>query len=496
MSKKCCVIGGGLGGLAAAVEVARLGIDVDLYEQNWNTGGKANTLTFNNFRFDTGPSLLTMPFVLESIFTDAGKNLKNYLTIKPLEKHCIYFYPDGTIITAYNDIEKFADEIELKTKDSRKHFFAYLKYCKNIYDLTADFFLFNDFRDFQSIKRFLSIKTILNIHKLDSLRSMHRANRSFFRSEKTIQLFDRYATYNGSNPYKAPATLNIISHVENNIGSFIAEEGIYGITEALTKLAKESGVRIYYNHKVQRILRRNREISGVTVNGENITYDYIVSNADASSTYKELLNDQSTKAARKYKSLEPSSSALVFYWGMNNATNNVGIHNILFSKDYKKEFNEIFSEKICPGDPTVYIYISSKYKKNDAPSKKENWYVMINAPYEENQDWEYEIDKSRSAIIQKISKTLKISVQSKIICEKTLTPRDIRRMTSGIKGSLYGISSNTRKAAFLRQGNKSEYYKGLFFCGGSVHPGGGIPLVLLSGKLAARAIEKEVNKNK
>jgi phytoene desaturase len=493
MNKKCCVIGAGLGGLSAAIEIALQGIDVDLFEQNESAGGKAGSISLNGFRFDTGPSLLTMPFVLESIFNDARKDIKKYLTIRPLEKHCIYFFPDGISVTAYSDIDKFSDEISKSTKDGKGRLVSYLNYCRTIYNLTADIFLFNDFHDFNTFKKYASLKTLVNIRKIDSLRSMHKANASFFQDVKTIQLFDRYATYNGSNPYKAPATLNIIPHVEYNMGSFIAMQGIYSVTEALCKLAMEVGVKIHTKQHVESILHKDGKIKGISLSAEKLSYDLVVSNVDASVTYNKLLNDTTSKNAKRYNRLEPSSSALVFYWGMNYKSN-LGVHNIIFSSDYKKEFNEIFSGNICPEDPTIYIYISSKFRNDDAPSGMENWFVMINAPYDKNQDWSVETDKSMERIIKKIGKTLGSDIKSKIRCESILTPPEIERRTSSSRGSLYGISSNSRSAAFLRQSNRSKQHRGLYFCGGSVHPGGGIPLVLLSGKLTAAAIAKDLTK--
>jgi phytoene desaturase len=324
---------------------------------------------------------------------------------------------------------------------------------------------------------------------------MHKANCSFFKDAKTIQLFDRYATYNGSNPFMAPATLNIIPHVEYNMGSFIVEQGIFSISESLCRLASALGINIYTKKRVDSILHDGKAVSGIITDNEKISYDFVISNADASVTYDKLLNDRVSKYARRYAKLEPSSSALVFYWGI-DLKSSLGIHNIIFSEDYKNEFKQIFSDNICPEDPTVYIYISSKFYSGDAPCGMENWFIMINAPYNKQQNWQTETAVSRERIIKKINKTLNISIESKIKCEKILTPPDIERKTSSHRGSLYGISSNSRTAAFLRQSNRSRQYKGLYFCGGSVHPGGGIPLVLLSGKLAARAVAKDFRRKR
>ena len=314
--KRCAIIGAGLGGLTAAIRIAGLGMEVDLYEQHGHVGGKANELHMDGFRFDTGPSLLTMPFVLESVFAGAGETVRNYLTIKPLAQHCKYFYPDGTEITAFANSEDFAREIASKTTDSAARVKKYLNYSKTIYDLSADLFLFNDIHEPFTYREQGSPKTLLNLWKLDSLRTVHRANTAFFRDQRVIQLFDRYTTYNGSNPYKAPATLNIIPHVEYNMGSFIVGEGIYRIPQALRGLAEKQGVTVHTNSRVEQIVHANKRVEGIIVDGERIPYHVVVSNADVFTTYRDLLRDETSRDAKRYKGLEPSSSALVFFWGV------------------------------------------------------------------------------------------------------------------------------------------------------------------------------------
>jgi phytoene desaturase len=490
--KRIAVIGSGLGGLSASIRLAIQGFTVDVYEQGKNSGGKANQINEKGFRFDTGPSLLTMPFVIKELFENAGEKIEDYLEIIPLKNLCKYFYPDGTIINAYSDTDKFAEEISVKTKDTAQSVKKYLKYSEKIYDLTADLFLFGDFSDSKNFLNSNALKTLLQINKIDPFRTMHSANKSFFKDKKTIQLFDRYATYNGSNPFKAPATLNIIQHVEYNIGGYIVRGGIYSIANELYRLARKKGVNFFFESKISKILHNDFSVNGITINRNSILekkdYDIVISNADVNYTYKYLLGDSSSNSAVRYDNLEPSSSALVFYWGVKGSIDNLEIHNILFSSDYKKEFEDLFTKKICPDDPTVYIYISSKYNSNDAPADHENWFVMINAPYVKNQDWKVEIEKSRKNIIHKINSALKIDIENKIVTEQVLTPEIIEESTSSFRGSLYGISSNGKRAAFVRQKNRSKEYSGLYFCGGSSHPGGGIPLVILSGKLAAEAI--------
>ncbi|KUO63733.1 hypothetical protein APF79_00565 [bacterium BRH_c32] len=490
MAKKGAIIGSGLGGLSAAIRLAHLGYQIDLFESNFDAGGKANQFIIDDFRFDLGPSLLTMPFVIKDLFADVDENLEEFLTLRKLDVICKYLYSDGTTINIYPDREKTANEIAKKTFDSKKSVIKYLKYCEKIYDLTAELFLFKDFSDPKTFLNLKALKTLMQVYKIDPFRTMHEANSNFFNDPKTVQLFDRYATYNGSNPYKAPATLNIIQHVEIGLGGYIPEGGIYSISKALYNLALKKGVNFHFDSKVEKILTDNNSVKGISVNGKDLKYDFVLSNADVNKTYKEQLKEKKLKSAEKYSKLNPSSSALVFYWGVKIEENDLEIHNILFSENYQKEFLQLFEEKICPDNPTIYIYISSKYNRSDAPTGYENWYVMINAPYIDGQNWDDEIKRAKENILNKIKSILGIDLNNKIVTEKILSPLEIESITGSEKGSLYGISSNSRNAAFSRQTNKSKELDHLYFCGGSAHPGGGIPLVILSGKIASESIIK------
>lgn len=491
--KKVAVIGAGLGGLSAAARLASSGYDVTVYEKNSTPGGKANQIENNGFRFDTGPSLVTMTFVVEQLFSELGENINEYLQLQKLETICKYFWEDGISITAYADKEKFAEEIEKKSIDDSSSILSYLDYTSTIYDLTAELFLFNDFSDWKSLFNKKGLKTLLQIWKIDPFRTMHRANSAFFKDKKIVQLFDRYATYNGSSPYKAPATLNIIPHVEYNLGGYVPAKGIYSLVETLFSLANKKGVKFAFNAEINKIIVENERASGVNYTNEGreseSKYDFIISNADVNYTVTNLLDNVNHN--HKTKQHEPSTSALVFYWGIKGIHPSLDIHNIIFSANYEKEFNELFDEKVCPSEPTIYIYISSKYNLNDAPEGCENWFVMVNAPANRNINWNEDVYKLRTMILVRIRNVLGIDLQEKIINESILTPVDIERKTSSYLGSLYGISSNNKSAAFLRPKNKSNHVSGLYYCGGSAHPGGGIPLVLLSGKITAERIIKD-----
>ena len=488
--KKVAVIGAGLGGLSAAIRLAHAGYAVDLYDQQSIVGGKAGTKHIGDFRFDTGPSLLTMPPVFEQLFQEVGQQLADYLQFIPLAPICHYFFPDGTRLFSYSEQERFAAEIEAKTLDSGHGLKRYLEYGRKIYENTAELFLWHSLHELSSYFKGFSLRSLLNLGKIDALRSMDAANRSFFKDPRMVQLFNRYATYNGSSPYKVPATLNIIPYVEYGLGGFAVAGGIYAIPSALGRLAQKLGVRLVLETRVEGILHRSGRIRGIRTGGENLDYDVVVSNADVLRTYEDLLEDPGARLALRYNRLEPSSSGLVFFWGMEQSNPELGVNNIFFSPDYPREFRDLFVERECPNDPTVYVNITSKVTPQDAPAKGENWFVLINAPYEAGQDWPQAVAASRQRILFRVEQALGRSVAGAIATEEVMSPRDIRINTGSRLGSLYGISSNTSMAAFLRHPNRSRKYRGLYFCGGSVHPGGGMPLAVLSGKIASDLIRR------
>ncbi|RYD69492.1 MAG: hypothetical protein EOP55_23880 [Sphingobacteriales bacterium] len=304
---------------------------------------------------------------------------------------------------------------------------------------------------------------------------------SFFKDSRISQLFDRYATYNGSNPFQAPATLNVIPHFEYHFGAFLPKRGMYGIVISLVKLATDLGVKFHYNKPVEAIVSEQKKITGVKVNGKLVEASVVISNLDVWFTYKNLLKN--FKAPKKLLNQERSSSALIFYWGMKNIYPELGLHNIFFAENYEAEFNAIWKEKSINDDPTIYINITSKHIANDAPGGNENWFVMINVPANNGQNWDELIDLARQNILKKLNRILKTDISANIACEQILDPRTIESRTGSYQGSLYGNSSNNQFAAFLRHSNFSPEIKNLYFCGGSVHPGGGIPLALLSAKI-------------
>lgn len=486
--KKAIVIGSGIAGLASSIRLANKGYRVDVFEKNNYPGGKLTSISIHDFRFDAGPSLFTLPELVDELFELSGKNPKEYFNYKKLNVLCNYFFEDGTFIKTSADVDEFAKEIENKTIDSATSIKKHLKKSAFIYQATSTLFLN---KSLHKLTSYFSINTFISILKLPFLNifsSMNRVNERVFKDEKNIQLFNRYATYNGSNPYQAPGILNIIPHLEYNMGAYFPEKGMHSITMALYHLAEDLGVNFHFNTSVEEITKNKHRVTGIIdQNGDHHKSEIIISNSDVHFVYSKLL--KSKKQLTKVDAQERSSSALIFYWGINKTFKELDLHNIFFSNDYKNEFENIFNEQLVYKDPTVYINITSKLNPKDAPANCENWFVMINTPSNYNQDWDEIIKKSRGNIINKLNRLLGVDLKKHIVCEEILDPLTIESKTRSYKGSLYGTASNKRNAAFFRHKNFSSEYSNLFFVGGSVHPGGGIPLALSSAKIVDKLIK-------
>ncbi|RNL54937.1 1-hydroxycarotenoid 3,4-desaturase CrtD [Pedobacter jejuensis] len=479
--RKAIVIGAGVAGIASAIRMAVKGYNVGVFESNSYAGGKLSEINLESFRFDAGPSLFTMPQYVDELFTLAGKNPKDYFEYEKLEEICRYFYEDGLKLTAFADATKFGEELAKNTNSNSAEIDNFLKKSKTIYDITHKVFLERTLHKVKSYLHWDTLKSVFRFGKIDAFRTQNKANESFFKDKRIVQLFNRYATYNGSNPYQAPATLNVIPHFEYHFGAFLPKKGMYSITLALVKLAEDLGVKFHFNQKVEAINYHNKKIKGILVGGEHIAADVVISNLDVWFTYKNLLKD--LPPPKKLLNQERSSSALIFYWGIKNIHPELNLHNILFAANYEAEFDTIWKEKSIPHDPTIYINITSKHIESDAPEGCENWFVMINVPADSGQNWDQLIKDARQHIIAKINRILEKAITEDIICEEILDPRSIEFKTGSYQGSLYGNSSNNQFAAFLRHPNFISKISGLYFCGGSVHPGGGIPLALLSAKI-------------
>jgi phytoene desaturase len=481
------VIGGGLSGLATALRRKRRGDRVLLLEKNEKLGGKLDQLSWNNYRWDKGPSLFTLPQLVDDLFELFEKNAKDYFDYVLHEENCRYFFNDGTKFTVYTDPEMRKQELRLVfNKQEVSEVEAYLKKSADTYAAIGDMFIGASKLSLKDAFRFDVIKQYPKLLSRQMLSTLDKYNQRKLSNEKLIQLFNRFGTYNGSNPYKMSGLYSMIPHLEMNTGTFFPKGGMRSIVESLEKLAREEGIEIRLG---QKNIRSDKSDKGFTVDTENSRYtcEQLVCSIDHVSFYKNVFSDE--KALKNALTEERSSSGLIFYWAISKKINEIGLHNILFSDDYKKEFETIFNRQDIPIQPTIYIHNSSAVQKDDAPQNGQNWFVMINTPagVEPTKD---QIDKLRSYIIKQVKKLISVDIQGLIEFEDRWTMKNIEGITGSYQGALYGGAFNSKLSSFKRHGNQSKVHKNLYFTGGSVHPGGGIPLVLKSAKIVDELMER------
>lgn len=481
------IIGAGIGGLSAAIRLAAVGQRVTIYEKNDQVGGKMGEVRLDGYRFDTGPSVITMRHVFEELFAAAGRRLDDYLTLLPVEPLTRYFYPDGTQLDASRDLARMAQQIASIDERDVEGYLAYLAHAARIHRITGPVFIYDQPPTWRSFLRV----PFREWFQIDGMRTMHRSIRSFVRSPQLQQLLGRFATYVGGNPYQAPATLNVIAHVELTGGVWYPQGGIYTIATALARLARELGVTIHTGCGVREIVVANGRSQGVILeNGDRVPAQAVISNVDVTTTYQHLLAN--TPLATRHTPSEPSGSGFIMLLGVAGQQPQLAHHNIFFSHDYRAEFDAIFKQGIAPPDPTIYVAITSKTDPDHAPPGHENWFVLVNAPpLGSGYDWEKEAAVYRDHVLQRLA-DFGIDVRDRICCERLLTPHDLAAGSGAWRGALYGASSNSPLAAFRRPHNRARDVRGLYFAGGAAHPGGGVPMVTLSGKVVAQLLLEDI----
>jgi phytoene desaturase len=427
-----------------------------------------------------------MPQFVDDLFALCGENPTDFFQYNRKEVACHYFWEDGKRLTAYGDTERFVKEVEAELAVPAATLKRYLTRAKKKFDRTRSLFLESSLHKWQTYLRKETLIGIANYFSFEIDTSLNDVNTRQLKEPHLVQFYNRFATYNGSNPYKTPGMMTLVQHLEQHYGTYIPKKGMGEITASLYALAKRMGVGFHLSSPVTEILVENKKAVGVCVKEAKHLADLVVSNMDVVPTYRKLLPNQTQP--EKVLSQERSSSAVIFYWGVGKSFSQLDLHNIFFSDDYAAEFAAIFNTKTLYHDPTIYVNITSKDVPADAPEGKENWFVMINAPHDTGQDWKAIAEQLREWVIAKLNRNLETDIAPLIEEEWVMTPDIIAQRTQSYLGALYGASSNDKMAAFLRHPNFSREISNMYFCGGSVHPGGGIPLCLLSAKIVSDLI--------
>lgn len=481
------IIGAGIGGLAAAIRLAAAGERVLVVEQNETVGGKMGEFRQAGFRWDTGPSVITMRPVFEELFQCAGRQLADYLTLQPLDPLTRYFWPDGTVLDATSDLTRMAAQLAHLHPQEMEGYLRFLAYAAQLYRLTSPVFIYDHPPTWRSLLR----AGPLDLLRIQPWLTMDQLIRRHVYSPHLRQLLGRFATYVGASPYLAPATLSVIAHVELTGGVWYPQGGVYAIAQAYARLAAELGVVIRTGCPVTQIRVQAGRAVGVTcATGEQLTGKAVIANVDVTTVYAQLLPATPAIARRRAALVrrEPSCSGYALLLGVAGEHPQLAHHNIFFAADYRREFTEIFQRGVPPTEPTIYVAISAKSDPTHAPAGCENWFVLVNAPALGGHfDWATQEANYRQIVFSTLAQ-LGFDLTGRIRTSQLVTPLDLARITGAWRGALYGLSSNQARNAFRRPHNRCREVAGLYFAGGTTHPGGGVPMVTLSGKVAAELV--------
>jgi phytoene desaturase len=473
--KRVAIIGGGLGGLAAGLRLRKRGFDVSIYEAGPTLGGKMNRWVSHGFTFDTGPSLITMPWVFADLFRAAGSSLEDHVTLTPLHPLSEYFFDDGTRFTYTSDLPEWLRTLKQLEPRDVDGFFRFQQLGARIWEVSKQTFLHRPPTDPPNLD---DLRVLRHFPIRHGWGNYHRAVAAHFRSPHLVQLFDRYPTYVGSSPYQSPATLALIPYIEFAFGGYAVRGGLYTIVEGLVSLARQSGIELCLNSRVSKIVNANGVASAIELaSGDRVPADIVIMNGD-SVTLEQLLGEPARPDDR-------SMSGFVTLLGIRRDLPELQQHSIFFSADYAREFSQIFQERRFPDDPTVYVNAPSREDRSLVPNGRgETLFIMANAPATGNP----EIPEFRRRVFERLRKGGFPNIESDIVVEDCWTPARIQDRYLMPGGAIYGSGSHGWKNAFLRPSNRHARIGNLYRVGGSTHPGGGTPTVLLSAEITCGLI--------
>jgi phytoene desaturase len=462
------VVGAGVGGLAAAIRLRVAGHHVTVIERSEHAGGKLNVHRRDGFSFDIGPSLVTLPHVFDELFRVAGSSLAEQVTMVRLDPQFVHHWLDGRSLTVGDD---GCDEPGYRD---------FVQHGERIWAVSERTFLAGPMSSPVALAR--RLRRVRDLTDIDALRTLDASARRCFDDPHMVQWAGRYATYSGSSPYLAPATLGCIAHVEHRYGCWYPVGGLSALRDALVRVAEQVGVVIRLATEVESISTGGVTggVTGVRLAGECVAADIVVANADAHHLYADLLPHR--RALRRVRRAHPSTSAFVVMAGVRGRTTGIGHHNVWFGADPHAEFRQLADDRLAE-DPTVYACVSAVTDPTQAPVGEENWVLLANVPAGAAVDR----DAYRDVLFDRLRRG-GIDLSDRVAFTQTLTPADFHQRYRSPGGAIYGTSSNGRRAAFVRPANRGAV-PGLYLVGGSSHPGGGLPLVAIGARIVADMIQ-------
>ncbi len=488
-SKSVIIIGAGIGGLCTAARLLKDGYKVTMYEKEAIVGGRAHRIVQDGYTFDTGPTLLMMTDVLYDTFTYCDKNFDDYITLLQLEPNYRVTFADKSKITVSSNLPKFTAELAQFDPKAPEQFYRYFADVAEIYRISRAGFIDKNFDRFTD---FININSGIKLLKKRGIYKLWNFVGRYFKDNRLKQLFSFQSMYLGVSPYEAPAVYSVVSYMETGLGIWYPKGGMYSLSQALEKLVIDMGGTIHVNSAIKQVLVDDKQANGVELEtGETIQSDIVICNADLVYSYQKLLPEsvQLKSLGRKPEVLKQASSALLFYWGVDDQLEGMLHHNVYLCKDFKQNLEQIFDDKTLPSDPSFYTYIPTKTDPSLAPKGKNVVYILVPVPnLRGKNDWEAGIPKIKAKIIRRLKTEFGLDIESKIETEAIFTPQDFETKFNLTSGSAFGLTHHFMQSGYFRPHNVARGVKGLYFVGASTYPGGGIPMVTLSAKLVHERI--------
>ena len=485
--KKVAVIGSGLGGISAAISLAQEGYPVSIYEKNDRIGGKLNVLSKQGYTFDMGPSILTLPHIFERLFTRSGRKMSDYFPIRPLTPHWRNFFDDGTVVNLFMEKDRMAAEAEQLEPGAAKQVEAFLNYAAEQYDLVEKGYFEHGL---DTIRDFMKFYTGSTFFKFDLWHTMHQGVAKRISNRYLQDIFDFFIKYVGSSAYDAPGFMNCLPVIQFRYDLWYVDGGLYGIARGLGRLMDELGIRVHLNSEVTAIRKSGNRVTGLTLaDGTAVDAGIIVSNMEVIPACQRLLHEDAA-FMKKLERFEPACSGLVLDLGLDCKYDQLAHHNFFFSSNQKKHFKSVFRDKVLPHNPTIYLVATSRTDPTVAPPGCECLKILPHIPYisDSNPLSQEDYLQFKEHIIDRLESMGLKDLRKHTVFEHVWTPLDIQRQYYSNKGSIYGVVSSMTKNLAFKAPKQSTRYDNLFFTGGSVNPGGGMPMVVLCGQNVCKKI--------
>lgn len=494
--KHVVVVGGGLAGLAAAVELRGRGTEVTIVESNDHLGGKMNVFAENGYTFDMGPTILTLPEVLCGIIRRAERRVPDLIDLVRLDPQWRCFFEDGVSIDLRENIDDMARELEAKVPGTGAGWRKLIEYSRRMNRLSRKVFFYKDVGGIRDVMRqspAMDKQVMGDALAMRLYSTVATTTQKHLHEPHARQIAEHFLQYVGSSPFLAPAILTMIASAQVDQGCWYAMGGTRKVAQTLERLAGDLGIEVITGVGVEEILTEGGRANGVRlVDGRTISADAVVSNCDVQRTYRDLVKtDQARNEQRKIaRTHTPACSGVVLYLGLDRQYEHLAHHNFLFSKDSHEEFDDIYTRGVPARDPTLYIAAPSRTDPNQAPPGGEALYILIHTPYlRPGHEWNEPggmLEHYRPVVMDKLARFQMEDIEQHIVVERSLTPTGIERMYNAEGGAIYGLASHGRLAGGFKPRNSSKI-PGLFLAGGSTNPGPGVPMVLMSGVTAAQS---------